>query len=232
MADGRVLDAAQAPRGVGGFITPPRDYYPAVAEIVKRREALFVSDEVQTGWGRTGGKWFGIEQYGVTPDLVVSAKSLGNGHPVGVTLARAEVADSFKGMTISTFGGNPVTMAAARAVVTAIRDDGLLDNCTRVGAHLRARLDGLAQKHAAIGEVRGMGLMQGVELVKDRQTREPAPETAGAVMEAAKDRGLIVGKGGLYGNVLRISPALNVTREDADDAADRLDQAFAAAGKP
>jgi 4-aminobutyrate aminotransferase-like enzyme len=218
--------------GVGGFITPPRDYYPAVADIVKRREALFIADEVQTGWGRTGGKWFGIEQYGVKPDLLVSAKSLGNGHPVGVTLARSEVADSFKGMTISTFGGNPVTMAAAQAVVTAIRDDGLLDNCARVGAHLRTRLDGLAEKHAAIGEVRGMGLMQGVELVKDRQTKEPAPEAAGAVMEAAKDRGLIVGKGGLYGNVLRISPALNVTKEDADDAADRLDQAFAAVGKP
>jgi len=217
--------------GVGGFITPPKDYFPAVAEIVRRYEALFIADEVQTGWGRTGRKWFGIEQYGVKPDIIVAAKSLGNGHPIGATVARAVIADSFKGSTIATFGGNPVTMAVARTVVDIIEKDRLADNAAVVGGHLRARLDGLAEKHGAIGEVRGMGLMQGVELVKDRKTKEPAPEAAAAVLESAKDHGLIVGKGGLYGNVLRISPPLTVTTEDADQAADVLDKAFGEAAR-
>jgi len=214
--------------GVGGFITPPREYPGIVADIMRRYEGLYIADEVQTGWGRTGGKWFGIEHYGVKPDIVVGAKSLGNGAPIGVTLATAAVADSFKGATIATFGGNPVTMAAAKAVVDVIESDRLAENAATVGAHLRKRLEGLQEKHAAIGEVRGMGLMQGVELVKDRQSKEPAPEKAAAVLEAAKDRGLIVGKGGLFGNVLRISPALNVGAADADQAADVLDQALAA----
>src|SRR6185503_8961927 len=212
------------------FITPPREYHGLVAEIARRHEALYIADEVQTGWGRTGGKWFGIEQWGVKPDIIVAAKSLGNGHPVGATVARAAVADSFKGLTIATFGGNPVTMAAAKAVVDAIEGDRLMDNAATVGAHFRARLEGLQRKHKAIGEVRGMGLMQGVELVKDRQTKEPAPEAAIGVLEAAKENGLIVGKGGIYGNVLRISPALNVTVDDADQAADLLDKAFTQGG--
>jgi len=217
--------------GVGGFITPPKEYPGIVAEIVRRHEGLYIADEVQSGWGRTGGKWFGIEQYGVKPDVIVAAKSLGNGHPVGATVARAAVADSFKGLTIATFGGNPVAMAAAKAVVDAIDSDRLLDNAATVGGHLRSRLDALGKKHAVVGEVRGMGLMQGVELVKDRKTKEPAPQATAAVMEAAKDRGLIVGKGGLYGNVLRISPPLNVTAADADQAADVLDQALTEADK-
>jgi len=217
--------------GVGGFITPPKDYFPTVAEIVRRYDALFIADEVQTGWGRTGRKWFGIEQYGVKPDIIVAAKSLGNGHPIGATVARAAIADSFKGSTIATFGGNPVTMAVARTVVDIIEKDRLADNAAVVGGHLRARLDGLAEKHPAMGEVRGMGLMQGVELVKDRKSKEPAPQAAAAVLESAKDHGLIIGKGGLYGNVLRISPPLTVTTEDADQAADVLDKAFGEAAK-
>ena len=217
--------------GVGGFITPPKDYFPIVAEIAKRYDALYIADEVQTGWGRTGGKWFGIEQWGVKPDVLVAAKSLGNGHPVGATLARKDVADSFKGLTISTFGGNPVTMAAAQAVVAAIEQDKLMDNAATVGAHFRARLDALQEKHAVVGEVRGMGLMQGMELVKDKQSKEPAPQAVAAVMEGTKARGLIIGRGGLYGNVLRISPALNVTAADADQAADVIDQALGEAAK-
>jgi 4-aminobutyrate aminotransferase len=217
--------------GVGGFIVPPKEYPKIVAEIVKRHEALYIADEVQTGWGRTGGKWFGIEQYGVKPDILVSAKSLGNGHPIGLTMARQEVADSFKGATIATFGGNPVTMAAAKAVVDTIREEKLMDNAMEVGGHFRARLEQLKEKHRVIGDVRGMGLMQGLELVKDRDTKEPAPQQTSAVLEAAKDHGVIIGKGGLFGNVLRISPALNVTKADADQAADLLDKAFTDAGK-
>ena len=215
--------------GVGGFITPPKEYPGIVAEIVRKHEGLYIADEVQTGWGRTGGKWFGIEQYGVKPDIIVAAKSLANGHPIGATVARAEVADSFKGLTIATFGGNPVTMVAAKAVVDAIAGDRLLENATTVGGHLRSRLEKLQEKHALVGEVRGMGLMQGVELVKDRKSKEPAAQATAAVMEAAKDRGLIVGKGGLYGNVLRISPPLNLSAADVDQAADILDQAMAGA---
>lgn len=217
--------------GVGGFITPPKEYYGIVSGIVKRYEALFIADEVQTGWGRTGGKWFGIEQYGVKPDIITGAKGLGNGHPVGVTVTRAAVADSFQGSTIATFGGNPVTAAVVKAVVDVIAADKLMDNAATVGARLRSRLEGLQEKHKLVGEVRGMGLMQGVELVKDRQSKEPAPEAAAAVLEAAKDRGLIIGKGGLYGNVLRIAPALTVGADDADRAADVLDQALAEGGK-
>ena len=214
--------------GVGGFITPPKEYPGLVAEIVRRHEGLYIADEVQTGWGRTGGKWFGIEQYGVKPDLIVAAKSLGNGVPIGATVARAAVADSWKGSTIATFGGNPVTAVAAKAVIDVIDQDKLMDNASTTGGHFRKRLEGLQEKHKTIGEVRGMGLMQALELVKDPKTKEPAPERATAVLETAKDKGLIIGKGGLYGNVLRISPALNVTPADADQAADLLDQAFQA----
>ncbi len=214
--------------GVGGFITPPKEYPGRVAEIVRRHEGLYIADEVQTGWGRTGGTWFGIEQYGVKPDIVVGAKSLGNGVPIGLTMARAAVADSWKGSTIATFGGNPVTAAAAKTVIDVIESDGLVQNAATTGGHFRQRLEGLREKHAVVGDVRGMGMMQALELVKDRETKEPAPERATAVLEAAKDQGLIIGKGGLYGNVLRISPALNVTPADADQAADLLDAAFAA----
>jgi len=213
--------------GVGGFITPPKEYFPIVADIVRRHDALYIADEVQTGWGRTGGKWFGIEQYGVKPDIIVAAKSLGNGHPIGATVARAEVADSFKGSTIATFGGNPVTMAVCRAVVDVIEKDRLADNATVVGGHLRKRLEGLAEKHPLVGEVRGMGLMQGMELVKDRKTKEPAPQAAAATLESAKDHGLIVGKGGLYGNVMRIAPPLVVSAAEVDDALKILDESLA-----
>ena len=147
-------------------------------------------------------------------------------------MARQEVADSWKGATIATFGGNPVTMAAAKAVVDTIREEKLMDNATEVGGHFRGA-PGQAQGRSTrvIGDVRGMGLMQGLELVKDRDSKEPAPQQTSAVLEAAKDHGLIIGKGGLFGNVLRISPALNVTKADADQAADLLDQAFTDGGK-
>ncbi len=217
--------------GVGGFITPPKEYPGIVSEILKRHDTLYIADEVQTGWGRTGGKWFGIEQYDVKPDIILSAKSLGNGHPIGVTVARKEVADSFKGLTIATFGGNPVAMVAAKAVVDTIAKENLADNASEVGGHLRSRLDALTDKHEMIGEVRGMGLMQGVELVKDRKTKEPAPEATAAVMENAKDRGLIIGKGGLYGNTLRISPLLTAEKNDVDEAVDIIDKAMGDAAK-
>jgi len=217
---------AEPIQGVGGFITPPKEYFKIVFSIVKKYGGLFIADEVQTGFGRTGKKWFGIEQWEVTPDIITTAKGMGNGVPVGATITTAELADSFKGLTLSTFGGNPVTCAAARATIQVIEEEHLLENADAMGRHLRGRLEELQQKHALIGDVRGMGLMQGVELVKDRTTKEPAPEATGRVMDRCKENGLLIGKGGLYGNVLRISPMLNIGKADVDEAVRILDKSF------
>ena len=159
---GRIAGFIAEPiQGVGGFITPPKEYFPIVAETVKKYGGLFISDEVQTGWGRTGGKWFGIEQWGVQPDIITSAKGLANGSPIGLTIARPEVADSLKGATISTFGGNPVTATAAKAVIDFIEDHKLSINAAEVGAYLRDKLMELKEKHPIVGDVRGMGLVAG-----------------------------------------------------------------------
>src|SRR3954465_6271079 len=176
---------AEPIQGVGGFITPPKEYFPIVEKIVRNHGGLFISDEVQTGWGRTGNKWFGIEQWGVTPDIMTSAKGLGNGSPIGLTVAKPEVANSVKGATISTFGGNPVTSTAAKAVIDFIEEQNLMANCTETGGYLRGRLEELRDKHALIGDVRGMGLMQAIELVEDRGTKKPATAQTAMLLEAA-----------------------------------------------
>jgi len=224
---GRVAGFIAEPiQGVGGFITPPPEYFAIVAEIVRKAGGIFISDEVQTAWGRTGGKWFGIEHYGVTPDVITSAKGLGNGFPIGVTVATPEVAAGVKGLTISTFGGNPVTTTAAKAVLDFIEEENLLANADETGAYLRGRLEELREKHAIIGDVRGMGLMQALELVEDRQTKAPAVHAAAELMEAARRNGLLVGKGGTYGNCIRISPPMNITRSDVDEFARILDRSL------
>jgi 4-aminobutyrate aminotransferase-like enzyme len=217
---------AEPIQGVGGFITPPREYFKIVFNIVKKYGGLFISDEVQTGFGRTGRKWFGIEHWEVEPDILTTAKGMANGVPVGATVATPEIADAFQGMTISTFGGNPVTSVAARATIEVIEEERLLDNSYKVGNSLRTKLDELKEKHSLIGDVRGMGLMQGVELVRDRTTKEPAPQETNAFMERCKNNGLLIGKGGLYGNVLRISPPLNVNAADVDEAIRIMDKSF------
>lgn len=217
--------------GVGGFITPPEEYFRIAAEIVRRYGGLFVADEVQTGWGRTGGTWWGIEQYGVVPDIMTMAKGAANGMPIGVTTTTPEIAGRWKGLTLSTFGGNPVSTAAGRATIQVIEDEGLLENAAVMGARLRAGLDGLMEKHRLVGDVRGMGLMQGVELVTDRSTKEPAPEETTRLLEETKKRGLLIGKGGLYGNALRIAPCLNIGADDVDRAVEILDDALAAIGR-
>src|SRR4051812_14057409 len=164
--------------GVGGFIVPPPGYFERAVEIARNHGGLFISDEVQTAWGRTGDKWFGIEHWDVVPDIITSAKGLGNGVPIGITVATPEVADKYPGLTFSTFGGNPVSMTAALAVIKVIEDEGLRKNAQEVGSYLRQGLEGLKEKYPVIGDVRGLGLMQGLELVKDRFTKEPAPEAA------------------------------------------------------
>jgi 4-aminobutyrate aminotransferase len=230
---GRIAGFIAEPiQGVGGFITPPKEYFPIVADIVKKYGGLFISDEVQTGWGRTGGKWFGIEQWGVQPDIITSAKGLANGSPIGLTIARPEVADSLKGATISTFGGNPVTTTAAKAVIDFIEDHKLSINAAEVGTYLRGKLMELKEKHSIIGDVRGMGLLQAMELVEDRKTKKPATAQTAALLEASRENRILIGKGGIAGNVLRISPPLNIAKSDVDEFARRLDASFAKVSTP
>jgi len=219
---------AEPIQGVGGFITPPKEYFKMVFKIVKDYGGLFISDEVQTGWGRTGKRWFGIEQWEVTPDIITSAKGLGNGVPVGVTMTRPEIAASFKGLQISTFGGNPVTSVAAKATIELIEEDHLMDNAATVGAYYRDGLESLQKKHDLVGDVRGMGLMQALEFVKNRTTKEPAPQETNQFMEECRKRGLLVGKGGLFGNVIRTSPPLIITKGDVDEAIKIMDEALVA----
>jgi 4-aminobutyrate aminotransferase-like enzyme len=219
---------AEPIQGVGGFITPPKEYFKIVFKIVKDYGGLFIADEVQTGWGRTGKRWFGIEQWEVTPDIITAAKGLANGVPVGLTATRPEIAASFKGLQISTFGGNPVTSVAAKATIELIEEDHLADNAATVGAYYRAGLESLQEKHDLVGDVRGMGLLQAIELVKDRATKEPAPEATNQFMEECRKRGLLVGKGGLFGNVIRTSPPLNIAKSDVDQAIKIMDESLVA----
>ena len=228
---GRIAGFIAEPiQGVGGYVTPPKEYFQIVEKIVRNHGGIFISDEVQTGWGRTGGKWFGIEQYGVTPDIITGAKGLGNGAPIGLTVARPEVADAMKGVTISTFGGNPVTTTAAKAVIDFIEEQNLLANCTETGAYLRDGLEELKDKHEIIGDIRGMGLLQAIELVEDRETKCPATAATAQVMEAARENRILLGKGGMFGNVLRFSPPMNIGRSDVDQFIDALDRSLAVCG--
>ena len=214
--------------GVGGFIVPPPGYFERAVEITRNHGGLFIADEVQTGWGRTGDKWFGIEHWDVEPDIITSAKGLGNGVPIGITVSTPEVADSYPGLTFSTFGGNPVSTTAALAVIRLIEEENLRKNAAEVGSYLRQSLDELKEKHSVVGDVRGMGLMQGLELVKNRETKEPAPQAVLQVFEETKRRGVLIGKGGLYGNVIRTGMMLNSTTEHVDELIAALDGALAA----
>src|SRR6266700_3182179 len=214
--------------GVGGFIVPPPGYFERAVEITRKHGGLFIADEVQTAWGRTGEKWFGIENWDVQPDIITSAKGLGNGVPIGITVATEEVANKYPGLTFSTFGGNPVSMAAALAVIQVIEEEDLKRNAAQGGGYLRQRLEEVKGKHSVIGDVRGMGLMQGIELVKDRETKEPDPQSVLTVFEETKKRGVLIGKGGLSGNVIRTAMMLNSTNDHVDELIAALDAGFAA----
>ncbi|MBP1696867.1 MAG: aminotransferase [Deltaproteobacteria bacterium] len=216
---------AEPIQGVGGFITPPKEYFGIAVGIIKKYGGLFISDEVQTGFGRTGGKWFGIEHWGVEPDIMTFAKGLANGVPIGATIAVPEVADSFKGLTISTFGGNPVSARAGLATLQYMEDHRIVRHVEEVGNYLKGRLTELQGKYRLIGDVRGKGLMLGIELVKGK--KEPAVSEILQLFENTKKRGLLIGKGGLYGNVVRISPPMIIDKSGVDEAIRILDQAFA-----
>ncbi|HKW45303.1 MAG TPA: aspartate aminotransferase family protein, partial [Candidatus Eremiobacteraceae bacterium] len=220
---------AETIQGVGGIITPPPEYYELVKEILDRHGILFIADEVQTAWGRLGRSMFGISDWGVTPDIVTSAKGLGNGYPISIVVARREVADAYKGPHINTFGGNPVSARAALATLDVVEEEGLAANAKRMGARLMQGLEALSIQHTSIGEVRGRGLMIGVELVRDRATKEPASAAAEAVVDGCREAGLLVGRGGDHANVIRIQPPLIITSTQVDDALTMFDTALAAA---
>ena len=216
---------AEPIQGVGGFIVPPPEYFKRVLPIIKEAGGVFISDEVQTGWGRTGGKWFGIEQWGVEPDIMTFAKGMGNGSPIGCTIATPEVADALQGLTFSTFGGNPVTMATTLATIEYMEAHDVPSNCAVQGARMAEKLGEFAAEFPIIGEARGMGLMQALEIVKAGGIEPDAARTA-AFVDTCKDMGLLLGKGGLYGNVVRIAPHLNVAAEDMDSAMEIIGQAL------
>jgi 4-aminobutyrate aminotransferase len=218
---------AEPIQGVGGFVTPPKEYFQIAVGIVRKHGGVFICDEVQTGFGRTGGKWFGIEHYGVEPDIMTFAKGIANGFPVGATIATEEIANAWTGPSISTFGGNPVSMAATEATLETMESEDVPARSERLGATLRAALEDMQSRHAFIGDVRGMGLMQAIELVEDRKTKQPAPGKTNALMEAAKREGLLLGKGGLYGNTIRMAPPMLITETELDEAIARLDRALA-----
>ena len=218
---------AETIQGVGGYIVPPAGYFGRAAEIIRRYGGLLIIDEVQTGFGRTGDRWFGIEHWGVEPDIMVMAKGIANGFPVGATMARDEIAASWTSKTISTFGGNPISMAAALATHDVMVREDVPARAAERGAQLRRGLESLQQRHEWIGEVRGMGLMQALELVEDRGTRAPSPRRAKALLEAAKAEGLLIGIGGLHGHVMRLGPSLLITDAEIEEGLDRLTRACA-----
>lgn len=226
ITQGRIAAFIAEPiQGAGGFIVPPADYFRRALPIIKAAGGLFISDEVQTGWGRTGGKWFGIEQFGIEPDIMTFAKGMGNGSPIGCTIATPEVADAVRGLTFSTFGGNPVTMATTLATIEYMQAHDTPTNCAVQGARMAERLAEFAAEFPIVGEARGMGLMQALEIVQPADNAPDAARTV-AFVDACKEGGLLLGKGGLYGNVVRIAPHLNVSSPDVDIALDIMADAL------
>jgi 4-aminobutyrate aminotransferase len=215
---------AEPIQGVGGFVTPPDGFLGAMKEVLDEHGVLFITDEVQTGWGRTGEYFWGYQAHGVTPDLLTFAKGLGNGLAMAGVVARAEIMDCLGANSISTFGGNPLATAGALANLNYVIDNDLQTNAHKVGNQLKNGLHHLADSVSEIAEVRGKGLMIGIEFANPDGA--PDPVLTAGVMEAAKSEGLLIGKGGLYGNTLRIAPPLSVTEEEAEEGLDKLTKAI------
>lgn len=223
---------AEPVQGEGGFITPPPEYFPRLAQICRENGILFVADEIQTGMARTGGHMFAIEHWGVQPDLMTVAKSLGAGMPISAVVGRKEIMDSVHGGGIGgTYGGNPVCCAAANAVLEVYEKQNLLRKSDLLGRKIRKAFEAIRKKYEIIGEVRGMGPMLALELVKDRRTRQPAPDEAAAVLRYAFDKGLILLSCGSYSNVIRTMMPLVITDAQLRKGIAILDEAFASLGK-
>ncbi len=219
-------------QGVGGIVQPPAEYFKIVHEIVKKYNGIYVSDEVQTGFGRTGGKWWGIQHSGVEPDIITLAKGFGSGMPIGGFVSRPEYTEDYK-LTdaFATFGGNPLSCAAAVAVIEIIQEGNYINKAEKLGGHLKKKMEELQESHRIIGDVRGQGMMLGIELVRDQTTKEPATQEILTVMEVCREKGLLIGKGGLDNNVIRLQPPLELTEAQVDQACAVLDEAFTEAEK-
>jgi alanine-glyoxylate transaminase/(R)-3-amino-2-methylpropionate-pyruvate transaminase len=221
---------AEPIQGVGGATHGAPNYLKEAYAVVREHGGLCIADEVQTGFGRTGDHYWGFQNFDVVPDIVVMAKGIGNGVPLAAVTTRMEIAQALtQRVHFNTFGGNPVCMAAGLAVLDVIDEDGLQENSRVVGARLKSGLKRLMSEHALIGDVRGMGLMLGVELVRDRETKEPAKAEMLQVLEEARAMGVLIGKGGIDGNVIRIKPPMCITAADADYALEVIHRALAAA---
>ncbi len=219
---------AESIQGVGGCVEFPSGYLQHAYEHVRAAGGVCIADEVQTGFGRTGTHFWGFETQGVIPDIVTLAKGIGNGCPLAAVVTTAKIAQSLTGKVhFNTFGGNPVTTAMGKAVLEVIEQEKLQANCLNQGTYLRAGLDRLKAKYPIIGDVRGQGLLLGIELVQDRTTQEPAPAACAAVLEAARAMGLLIGKGGLWGQTIRLAPPMCLTQPDADFILEVFDVALA-----
>ncbi len=218
---------AESIQGVGGVVVYPDGYLKEAYRHVREAGGICIADEVQTGFGRTGTHFWGFESQGVIPDIVVLAKSIGNGCPLAAVVTTPEIAATLaQRLHFNTFGGNPVSCTQGKATLEIIERDGLQQRCHVIGGRLQAGLQRLKEKHTIIGDVRGKGLMIGVDMVKDRATKEPARAESAQVFETARDLGLLIGKGGLYGNILRIKPPMCLSDADADFLLEVLDEAF------
>jgi 4-aminobutyrate aminotransferase-like enzyme len=208
---------AEPIQGVGGFIDPPVEYFKRAHDIVKSFGGKYISDEVQTGSGRLGKHYFAIEEAGIIPDIITTAKGFGNGAPIGAVIAKSEVADALAGkLHFNTFGGDPYQAMQAAETIDIIRDENLIENAALMGKYLNEGFLALQNEFPLIGDVRGRGLCVGLELVKDRKTKVHAKEEMLKLMEATKNNGLLIGKGGLSGNIVRIAPPMNITRSECD----------------
>jgi alanine-glyoxylate transaminase / (R)-3-amino-2-methylpropionate-pyruvate transaminase len=218
---------AEPIQGVGGVTSGAANYLGLAYEEIRKAGGICIADEVQTGFGRTGENFWGFENYKVIPDMIVMAKGIGNGFPLGAVTTTAEIAAAFTSkIHFNTFGGNPVSMAAGDAVLDVIESEGLQKNCRDTGGYFHEGMLRLQQRHDIIGDVRGKGLMLGMELVRDRGTREPAGSETMEILEFAREHGLLLGKGGFFGNVLRIKPPMCITKPDVDFALEILDAAL------
>ena len=216
---------AETIQGVAGYVVPPPTYFEKAAEVIHSYGGLLIIDEVQAGFGRCGKHWFGIDHWGVEPDIMVMAKGIANGAPVGATVTTDEIAHAWKGKTISTFGGNPVSMAALCATQDELKACDAPANSEARGAELRAGLEAIQSRHPWVGDVRGMGLMQAMEIVKDPMTKEPDNDRTAAFVQATRDEGVLIGVGGLNGTVVRMGPALNISSEDIAEGLAKLGRA-------
>ena len=218
---------AESIQGVGGFVEFPQGYLKQTYEYVRAGGGVCIADEVQTGFGRTGTHFWGFEAQGVVPDIVTMAKGIGNGAPLAAVVTTPKIAQSLVGKVhFNTFGGNPVVSVIGKAVLEVIEKENLQANALKLGNYILAGLNKLKEKHKIIGDVRGKGLLLGIEMVKDRATKVPASAECQQVLENARELGLLIGKGGLWGQTIRFAPPMCITQADADFVLEVLDESF------